>query len=197
MKNPFRKKSKGKSISKKARQRELRNVAASFAIIDEFSRRNLIFWQVKNRMLLIEESLAMVELGLGAALFEGFLKKVCDWQNFKLINEAYEQKRIDIEAAAVRSAQEKSEKPLSNADILRIRQHSRTFMEQIPSEKLPNLIREFDILVIRATATTADSATEENGQLLAVGHYDGEKLEMAMYDDVKSSLVSSDGSYED
>lgn len=197
MKNPFRKKSKGKSISKKARQRELRNVAASFAIIDEFSRRNLIFWQVKNRMLLIEESLAMVELGLGAALFEGFLKKVCDWQNFKLINEAYEQKRIDIEAAAVRSAQEKSEKPLSNADILRIRQHSRTFMEQIPSDKLPNLIREFDILVIRATATTADSATEENGQLLAVGHYDGEKLEMAMYDDVKSSLVSSDGSYED
>ena len=59
MKNPFRKKSKGKSISKKARQRELRNVAASFAIIDEFSRRNLIFWQVKNRMLLIEESLAL------------------------------------------------------------------------------------------------------------------------------------------
>lgn len=197
MKNPFRKKSKGKSISKKARMRELGNTAAAFAIIDEFSRFNFIFWQVKNRMLLIEESLALVELGLGAAKFKDFLKKVCDWQNFKLINEAYEQKRIEIEAAAVRSAQEKSEKPLSNADILRIRQHSRTFMEQIPSDKLPNLIREFDILVIRATATTADSATEENGQLLAVGHYDGEKLEMAMYDDVKSSLVSSYGSDED
>lgn len=197
MKNPFRKKSKGKSIGKKARMRELGNTAAAFAIIDEFSKRNLIYWQVKNRMLLIEESLAVVELRLGAIQFEDFLKKVCAWQNFKLINEAYEQKRIDIEAAAVRSAQEKSEKPLSDADILRIRQHSRTFMEQIPSDKLPNLIREFDILVIRATATTVDSATEENGQLLAVGHYDGEKLEMAMYDDVKSSLVSSYGSDED
>lgn len=197
MKNPFRKKSKGKSISKKARQRELRNVAASFAIIDEFSRRNLIFWQVKNRMLLIEESLAMVELGLGAALFEGFLKKVCDWQNFKLISEAYEQKRIEIEVAAARKAQEERGAPLTDADVLRIRQHARSFMEQIPLEQLPNLIREFDILIIRASATTADTATEENGQLLAVGHYDGEKLEMAMYDDVKSSLVSSYGSDED
>lgn len=197
MKNPFRKKSNGKSISKKARKRELRNVAASFAIIDEFSRFNFIFWQVKNRMLLIEESLALVELGLGAAKFKDFLKKVCDWQNFKLINEVYEQKRIEIEAAAVRSAQEKSEKPLSDADILRIRQHSRTFIEQIPLDHLLGLIREFDILVIRASAPPADSATEENGQLLAVGHYDGEKLEMVLYDDVKSSLVSSYGSDED
>lgn len=195
MKNPFRKKSKG--TSKKARLRELGNTAAAFAIIDEFSKRGLICWQVKNRMLLIEESLAMVELRLGAVLFEDFLKKVCAWQNFKLINEAYEQKRIEIEAAAVRSAQEKSEKPLSNADILRIRQHSRTFIEQISLDQLPDLIREFDILVIRASAHPADSATEENGQLLAVGHYDGEKLEMALYDDVKSSLVSSYGSDED
>lgn len=197
MKNPFRKKSKGKSISKKARQRELRNVSEAFAIIDKFSRFNFIFWQVKNRMLLIEESLALVELGLGAAKFKDFLKKVCDWQNFKLINEAYEQKRIEIEAAAVRKAQEERGAPLTDADILRIRQHARSFMEQIPLEQLPNLIREFDILIIRASATTADTVTEENGQLLAVGHYDGEKLEMAMYDDVKSSLVSSYGSDED
>lgn len=197
MKNPFRKKSKGKSTGKKARMRELGNTADAFAIIDEFSRFNFIFWQVKNRMLLIEESLALVELGLGAAKFKDFLKKVCDWQNFKLISEAYEQKRIEIEAAAVRKAQEERGAPLTDADILRIRQHARSFMEQIPLEQLPNLIREFDILIIRESATTADSATEENGQLLAVGHYDGEKLEMAMYDDVKSSLVSSYGSDED
>ena len=177
--------------------RKSANVSEAFAIIDKFSRFNLIFWQVKNRMLLIEESLAMVELGLGAAKFKDFLKIVCDWQNFKLINEAYEQKRIEIEVAAARKAQEERGAPLTDADVLRIRQHARSFMEQIPLEQLPNLIREFDILIIRASATTADTATEENGQLLAVGHYDGEKLEMAMYDDVKSSLVSSYGSDED
>ena len=193
MKNPFKKKSKGK----KARMRELRNVAASFAIIDDFSRSNFIFWQVKNRMLLIREPLALVELGLGADKFKDFLKKVCDWQNFKLINEAYEQKRIETEAAAVRKAQEERGAPLSDADVLFIRQHARNSMEQIPLDQLPNLIREFDILIIRESATSADSATEENGQLLAVGHYDGEKLEMAMYDDVKSSLVNSYGSDED
>lgn len=193
MKNPFRKKGKGK----KARVRESAKVLEAFAIIEKFSRSELIFWQVKNRMLLIREPLALVELGLGAAKFKDFLKIVCDWQNFKLISEAYEQKRIEIEAAAVRKAQEESGAPLTDADILCIRQHARSSMEQIPLEQLPNLIREFDILIIRASATSVDTATEENGQLLAVGHYDGEKLEMAMYDDVKSSLVSIDGSYED
>ena len=191
--NPFRKKGKGK----KARMRESAKVLEAFAIIEKFSRSELIFWQVKNRMLLIREPLALVELGLGADKFKDFLKTVCDWQNFKLINEAYEQKRIEIEAAAVRKAQEKRGAPLSDADVLFIRQHARSSMEQIPLEQLPNLIREFDILIIRASATSVDSATEENGQLLAVGHYDGEKLEMAMYDDVKSSLVSIDGSDED
>ena len=191
--NPFRKKSKGK----KARMRESAKVLEAFAIIEDFSRSNLIFWQVKNRMLLIREPLALVELGLGADKFKDFLKTVCDWQNFKLINEAYEQKRIEIEAAAVRKAQEERGAPLSDADVLFIRQHARSSMEQIPLEQLPNLIREFDILIIRESATSADTATEENGQLLAVGHYDGEKLEMAMYDDVKSSLVSIDGRDED
>ena len=193
MKNPFRKKGKGK----KARMRESAKVLEAFAIIEDFSRGNLIFWQVKNRMLLIREPLALFELGLGADKFKDFLKTVCDWQNFKLISEAYEQKRIEIEAAAVRKAQEERGAPLSDADVLCIRQHARSSMEQIPLEQLPNLIREFDILIIRESATTVDSATEENGQLLAIGHYDGEKLEMAMYDDVKSSLVSSYGSDED
>ena len=191
--NPFKKKGKGK----KARLRESAKVLEAFAIIEKFSRSNFIFWQVKNRMLLIREPLALVELGLGAAKFKDFLKTVCDWQNFKLINEAYEQKRIETEAAAVRKAQEERGAPLSDADVLFIRQHARNSMEQIPLNQLPNLIREFDILIIRESATSADSATEENGQLLAVGHYDGEKLEMAMYDDVKSSLVSSYGSDED
>ena len=191
--NPFKKKGKGK----KARLRESAKVLEAFAIIEKFSRSNFIFWQVKNRMLLIREPLALVELGLGAAKFKAFLKKVCDWQNFKLINEAYEQKRIETEAAAVRKAQDERGAPLSDADVLFIRQHARNSMEQIPLNQLPNLIREFDILIIRESATSADSATEENGQLLAVGHYDGEKLEMAMYDDVKSSLVSSYGSDED
>ena len=191
--NPFKKKGKGK----KARMRESAKVLEAFAIIENFSRSNFIFWQVKNRMLLIREPLALVELGLGAAKFKDFLKTVCDWQNFKLINEAYEQKRIETEAAAVRKAQEERGAPLSDADVLFIRQHARNSMEQIPLDQLPNLIREFDILIIRESATSADSATEENGQLLAVGHYDGEKLEMAMYDDVKSSLVSSYGSDED
>ena len=54
--------------------------------------------------------------------------------------------------------------------------------------------KNFDFIVLNSLQV---KDTEENGQLLAVGHYDGEKLEMAMYDEVKSSLVSIDGSDED
>ena len=63
-------------------------------------------------------------------------------------------------------------------------------MHTIDPNKLKSLIKEFDIMVIRASATSSASATQENGQLLAVGHYDGDKLEMAMYEDVKSELTS-------
>ena len=49
-------------------------------------------------------------------------------------------------------------------------------------------IKEFDIFVVRANAPSAQDATEENSQLLALGHYDGEKVEMAMYDEIKHIL---------
>ena len=41
-------------------------------------------------------------------------------------------------------------------------------------------------------ATSVNQATESNGQLLAVGHYDGEKVEMAMYDDIKHNLKNEE-----
>ena len=35
-------------------------------------------------------------------------------------------------------------------------------------------------------------ATFVNKQLLALGHYDGEKVEMAMYDDIKHNLKNEE-----
>lgn len=172
----------------KQQLRELGTISKSFAIVGELNRRGLIHWQVKDKILLIEESLAIIELTQGEMGFRRFLKHVTQWQNYQLLVEAYEQQRIDTEAQAVREADKKLGKILTPADILRIRQQARNDMIMIDPHKLKNLIREFDIMIIRADAQSGEQTTQENGQLLALGHYDGKKLEMAMYDDVKAML---------
>ena len=173
--------------NKKAKKtRELRAIAAVFSIMNRFAASNLIHWQTKQKILLIEEELAKAQLELGAECVKQFLDNVAAWQNFQLLSEAYEAERIRVETEAVRAAQKKYVS-LTKADLQRIRMNARNNMQQKDPEQLP-LIKEFDIFIIRASAPSADFATVENGQLLAIGHYDGNKVEMAMYDDIKHNL---------
>ncbi len=181
--NPFKKKKEKKQLQ------ELNNLSVSFAIVGELNRRGLVHWQVRDKLLLIEESLALVEMVQGAEGFRRFLEHLVQWQNYQLLSEAYEQQRIEKEAKAVREANSGSGKVLTNSDIQRIRLNARNSMEMTDPADMKNLIREFDIMVIRANATSEREATQSNGQLLAVGHFDGEKLEMATYDEVKDVLT--------
>ena len=74
---------------------------------------------------------------------------------------------------------------------MRIRQEARENMPMLPIEQL-DYIKEFDIFVVRAGAPSVQDATEESGQLLALGHYDGKKVEMALYEDIKYNLLKED-----
>lgn len=173
--------------NKKAKKaRELRAIAAVFSIMNRFAANNLIYWQPKQKILLIEEELAKAQLELGAEHVKLFLDNAAAWQNFRLLSEAYEAERIRVETEAVRAAQKKYAS-LTKADLQRIRMNARNNMQQKDPEQLL-LIKEFDIFIIRASAPSAALATVENGQLLAIGHYDGNKVEMAMYDDIKHNL---------
>lgn len=167
--------------------RELNTLSAAFAIVGEFNRRGLIHWQVKDNLLLIEESLAVLFIQQGRDGFYNFLNRVSDWQNYRIIRDAYERHRLRIETDAVREAQSKEGRVVTKADIQRIRQHAREQMPMLPPEEIP-CFREFDIMVIRASAPSAAEATEENGQLVALGHFDGKRLEMALYDEIKHNL---------
>lgn len=160
------------------------------AILNELQKRGLLYWREKDKMLLIEQSLAMLQIAQGRRKFQNFLNQVAMWQNFLLIQRAQEDLRIKTETDAVREAT-KTHPSLSKEDIMRIRQEARAKMQIADPSKL-DCVKEFDILVIRSSAISRDEATEENGQLLAVGHYDGEKVEMAMYDDVKYILQNHD-----
>ena len=171
---------------KNKRWKELYDLAQMKAILEKLSSRGLIFWRKKDNILLIEECFVTLKLAEGREGFLKFLNQVAMWQNSKLIDEAYEAHRINVESAAVRKVQ-KQFTNLTKADITRIRQEARANMPMLPIEKL-DCVKEFDILVIRSNAPSVQDATEDGGQLLALGHYDGEKVEMAMYDDVKYIL---------
>lgn len=172
--------------SKNKKLKELQDLVAMTAIFEKLSRRGVIFWRPKDKILIIEEYFAMLKMAEGREGFLKFLNQVATWQNNILIQEAYSAHCLTVETEAVRKAQRKFAS-LTKADIQRIRQNARDNMPVIPPEQL-DCIKEFDIFVVRASAPSAQEATDESGQLLALGHYDGEKVEMAMYDDVKYIL---------
>ena len=176
--NPFRRKNKTFE--------ELKDLAAMTAIFEKLSRRGVIFWRKKDKILIIEEYFAMLKISEGREGFLKFLNQVAIWQNSILFQEAYESYFLKVETEAVREAQRKYAS-LTKADVMRIRQEARENMPMLPIEQLDH-IKEFDIFIVRAKAPSAQEATEESGQLLALGHYDGEKVEMAMYDEIKHIL---------
>ena len=176
--NPFRRKNK--------RLKELQDLAAMMGIFEILSRRGVVFWRKKDNILIIEEYFAMLKMAEGREGFLKFLNQVAVWQSSKLIDEAYEAHRIKVETDAVRKAQRQYAN-LTKADIMRIRQEARENMPMLPIEQL-DCIKEFDIFIVRANAPSAQDATEASGQLLVLGHFDGEKVEMAMYDDIKHNL---------
>lgn len=179
--NPFRRKNK--------QLKELQDLAAMTAIFERFSRLGLIFWRKKDKILIMEEYLAILKMAEGREGFLKFLNQVATWQNNIIIQEAYAAHCLKVETDAVRKAQRKYAN-LTKADIMRIRQEARENMPFISPEQL-DYIKEFDIFVVRANAPSAQEATEASGQLLALGHFDGEKVEMAMYDEIKHNLMNS------
>ena len=174
---------------KKKTEKELRDLSAVFSILDEFEKRGVIHWQRKNKVLLIEEVLGTLKVAEGRDGFLRFLNQVSMWQNYRLLAEAYESLRLKVETEAVRKARAQFAM-LTKADMQRIRQNARENMEMMPPEQL-DYIKEIDIFIVRASAPSAQDATVESGQLLALGHYDGEKVEMAMYDEIKHNLINS------
>lgn len=170
---------KGRSLQKRMLQ--------GFAALDEIENKGLLTWMRGGRYLIIEQSLATSILATGKKGAKNIFTMIALWQNFHIFQEAAEQIRTDTELAAVRKAQ-KEYPQLTKADIRRIRMNARNNMPELDLEKI-DYVREFDLFVIRSSAPSAQDATEENGQLVALGHFDGKELQMAMYEDVKHNLM--------
>ena len=97
--NPFKRFGKKKQMFK-----ELKDIAFVISVFDKFEREGLITWRQKDKILIIEESLAVIKLAEGKKGFQNFLNQAALWQNERIISEAYEARRIKIETDAVRKA---------------------------------------------------------------------------------------------
>lgn len=177
-----------KRLKRKKAVNALKDLSAVTALFKDWERSGLFHWQVKGKTLLLEQSLAVSVMSLGSKTFKKFLDLVAQYKNAELISDAYEQQRIDLETAAVRKAQEQTKTKLTDADIQRIRQNAREDIQHIDISSILNAINAFDIMIIRSNAVSEQEATQEGGQLVAVGHYDGKKVEMAMWDEIKNEL---------
>lgn len=177
-----------KRFKRKKAGNALKDLSALAALITKWERSGLLHWQVKGKTLLLEQSLAVSVMSLGPEKFKKFLDLLAQFKNTELIGNAYEQQRIDLETAAVRKAQEQTQTKLTDIDIQRIRLDARKDMQHIDMESIHDAIHEFDIMIIRSNAISSADATEEGGKLVAVGHFDGKKVEMAMWDEIKNDL---------
>lgn len=158
-----------------------------FAMLDELQKKGLLTWMNKGKYLLLEEPFAISILATGKKGAKNVFTMIALWQNFSIFQEVAETLRMEAEIEAVRKA--KKEHPsLTKEDIRRIRMNARNNMPELEPDKI-DYIREFDLFVIRSSAPSAQDATEENGQLVALGHFDGKELQMAMYEDVKYNLM--------
>lgn len=177
-----------KRLKRKKAVNSLKDLSGLTALFKDWERSGLFHWQVKGKTLLMEQSLSISIMSLGPEKFKKFLDLLAQFKNAELIGNAYEQQRIDLETAAVRDAQEKTSSKLTDADIQRIRLNARANMQHIDMKSILDAIHEFDIMIIRSSAISSADATQEGGELVAVGHFDGEKVEMAMWDEIKNDL---------
>ena len=177
-----------KRLKRKKAVNVLKDLSNVTALFKDWERAGLLHWQVKGKTLLLEQSLAVSTMSMGPEKFKKFLNLLAQFKNAELIGNAYEQQRIELETAAVRDVQEKSSSKLTDADIQRIRQNARENMKHIDMKSILDAIHEFDIMIIRSSAIYSADATQEGGELVAVGHFDGKKVEMAMWDEIKNDL---------
>ena len=177
-----------KRLNRKKAVNALKDLSEITALFKKWERSGLFYWQVNGKTLLLEQSLAISIMSLGPEIFKKYLDLLAQFKNAELIGNAYEQQRIDLETAAVRAAQENTSSKLTDADIQRIRLNARENMQHIDMKSILDAINEFDIMIIRSSAISSADATQEGGELIAVGHFDGKKVEMAMWDEIKNDL---------
>lgn len=166
----------------------LATIAESVAYINTLKKKGVIYWQPKQRQYIIEQVVADAHL-TSRENWEGFMKMLTYAAIDERTIEARKWAEIEARRKAVNAAN-REHPSLTRADIERI---ERQAVAELPPAEFQT-IEEFDFAVVRQTARKVSEATEANGQLVIVGHYDIDgKLELALWEDVKHNFQKKEG----
>lgn len=166
------------------KKNDLKNLAQSIDVVDKLIGANQIFWFREKNQFIIDERLALFFL-LDKVKWTGFLNMLLLYAQYQYTYDATLKKKQKIEKKAVSEAY-KQNPDLTESDIQRIRNNALDNISEMEIE----VLKEIDFAIVRKDAPIVSRATEENGQLLVVGHYDSEKnLEMANWEEVKRNFM--------
>ena len=166
------------------KRNDLKSLAQSIDLVDKLIGANQIFWFKEKNQFIIDERLALFFL-IDKVKWTGFLNMLLLYAQYQYTYDATIKKKQEIEKKAVSEAY-KQNPDLTESDIQRIRNNAIDDMSEIEIE----VLKEIDFAIVRKDAPIVSRATEENGQLLVVGHYDSEKnLEMANWEEVKRNFM--------
>ena len=163
----------------KQRLATLATLAKAVAEINKYKEANLLYWRPKERYYIIEQTLADLYLS-SPKLWQGFMKMLFIAAVDERTTEARRWAEAEAKRKAVLAAHDVTSN-LTDADKARI---GRNAVANLPPTT-PVSIPDFDFGIIRADVL---SVSDSIGELVAVGHYDGNTLEMSLYEDIKHNL---------
>ena len=175
------------------RLKELQAFAGGFKTMDQMEDKGLLAWNMKQRQLFIDSSLAYVMMARGAETWKNFVNNVYLWQYSKECERAWADFFLKEELKAVRDYKSQHRGTVvTRADVNRIREARR--MEILQSDMEAPKIKGFEFFIVAPPKLdTQDSprvSSSPVGELVAVGHYepDTEQMEMATWEEVRYKL---------
>jgi len=185
----------------RARIKELGAFAKTFGTLEKLEQSGMLWFDEKNRRLMIEQPLALVMMK-NAEAWQNFMRNAFQWQYYKQCNKAWEDYIQKEELRAVRAAikeasAEKPSRQLSLKDIDRIKRAVRGSItyDEVKAPKVEG----FEFFVIKEVATESQQAKTDaaekvaGGEIKLVGSYNPKKddIEMALWEDVQQFIVHS------
>lgn len=182
----------------KQKLKELAAFASGFKTMDQMADSGLLAWNMKQRQLFIDSSLAFLMMR-DARSWTNFINNVFLWQYSKECERAWADFFLKEELAAVRKYKsEHRGTVVTRADVNRIREARRA--EILQTDMQQPKVEAFEFFVVAPPALNSQQPTANGqrptsprtpvGQLVSVGHYDPatEQMEMALWSDVEPLL---------
>lgn len=143
-----------------------------FATFEQAERSRLIFVDVQNKRVLLSDILT-APFSIDRKKWEGFFANLASWFRYRILQEYWEQKRIDAETEAVREARRK-DKNLSGEELKQIRVRAQLGLEYDQPDNM-NEIFAYDFCICEGLLRSGTKAE-------AIGRWNNGSINLSLTD---------------